>query len=71
MTTMGELWCGIAEQAWAGPTELEGPLQIVLREGTLAQRILRALGPDFERDQLRRVYGELADCLASGRGFRP
>jgi hypothetical protein len=42
----------------------------VLSEGTLAQRILRALGPVFERRDLRRVYGELADCLAAGRSFR-
>jgi len=69
--TMGELWRGTVEQVFAGPAELEEPLQIVLREGTLAQRILRALGPAFERRDLRRVYGELADCLVAGRSFRP
>lgn len=68
--TMGELWREVAEQSFFGPTELEEPLHLVLSEGTLAQRILRALGPVFERRDLRRVYGELADCLAAGRSFR-
>lgn len=53
-----------------GPLELEEPLQLILREGVLAQRILRALGPRFGRPELTRVYGELCGCLAEGRAFR-
>ncbi|MDB6081134.1 MAG: glutamate--cysteine ligase [Chlamydiia bacterium] len=43
------------------------PLELILREGTLARRILRAWNQDNSR--LKTVYGELADCLAEGRLF--
>jgi hypothetical protein len=41
-----------------------------LEHGPLARRILRALGPDFSRGQLRTVYRELCDCLEEGRMFQ-
>ena len=69
--TMGALWRRVAETTFDGSTELEGALQVVLRDGTLAQRILAALGPAFDRRELKRVYGELCGCLADGRSLRP
>jgi len=73
--TLGDLWRRITHETWAGPAELEGPLEVIQHDGTLAQRILAALGPspgpDIERARLRSVYGELCECLASGRPFQP
>jgi len=71
LLTLGGLWRRVAERTFAGSSDLEEPLQSVLREGTLAERILAALGSEFDRRDLRRVYGELCTCLASGRPFRP
>jgi glutamate---cysteine ligase / carboxylate-amine ligase len=40
-----------------------------LREGTLATRIVTALGRGSDRRALARVYGQLCDALASGTSF--
>lgn len=44
-------------------------LHIILEHGTLARRILQALGHDYSRDRLQAVYGELCDCLEEDRMF--
>ena len=41
------------------------------RQGTLAERILRASGPDPARERILEVYARLCDCLAEGRLFLP
>ncbi|MEW6073550.1 MAG: glutamate-cysteine ligase family protein [Planctomycetota bacterium] len=69
--TMGELWLELAERVFAGSPDLEPSLQVILRRGTLAQRLLAALGPEFDRRRLRDVAGELCACLGEGRPFRP
>lgn len=69
--SLGGLWRQLAEGAFDGPAELEAPLQLILGGGTLAERILRALGPDFGHEELRSVYLRLCDCLAAGSSFRP
>lgn len=46
-------------------------LGILLAEGCLARRLLRRLGATPDRDALREVYRELADCLDHGRLFLP
>ncbi len=70
--TAGELWRELVEEVVApspGSDEFLEHLELVLERGTLAQRILRALGGDFSRARLRAVYRELADCLHEGRSF--
>jgi glutamate---cysteine ligase / carboxylate-amine ligase len=47
------------------------PLEILMREGPLARRILKALGGDCRPERLRQVYGALCDCLESGDLFLP
>ena len=42
-------------------------LEKISTRGTLATRIIRALGPDPSVGAIREVYAELADCLATGR----
>ncbi len=78
--TVGELLAARAPEAFDGPAELEESLEVVLREGTLAERILAALGVpstaaregvQVPRERLREVYARLCDCLAEGRCFRP
>jgi len=57
------------EGVWAGPPELEPALEIVLGQGPLAARLLEALGPDFSRADLERVWRRLSDCLGQGQVF--
>ncbi len=64
-----ELWREIAEDAFAGSSDLEPALQVVLRDGVLSERILAALGPSFGPHDLRSVYRELCDCVDEGRPF--
>ncbi len=69
----GELWRHIADAVLpAGDpatTEFQAPLQVILGEGTLARRILRALDGDASKPRVARLYRELCDCLAAGRMF--
>jgi len=44
-------------------------IEHILKQGTLATRILHALDNDFSNNNILRVYGELADCLASNQLF--
>ena len=70
---VGELWQHlIASTRQHRPEQPEGMGKIVdtiLQHGPLARRILHALGPDWKRERLRFVYGELCDCLEEGRMF--
>jgi len=50
--------------AWWRPA-----IDVILREGPLARRILRAAGSRPDRDRLRVIYGALCQCLEDGRMF--
>jgi glutamate---cysteine ligase / carboxylate-amine ligase len=67
--TLGEVWAGLLEQAYTGPAVQGEALDLILTEGTLAERILRATGPAPARQKLAEVYGELCRCLVDGRQF--
>ncbi len=73
--TMGQLLRQLVETSFDGPRELEPALEVILREGTLAERILATLQPNAARSTLQRelliVYSELADCLTDGRSYSP
>ena len=71
--TMGELWAKLVKQLLS-PDELAqegwgGILKTILTEGTLARRILRAIGTNHTRASRTAVYGELCRCLAEGQPF--
>lgn len=70
----GEIWRRLAETAAAAGLLEAGPwdepLDLYLSRGTLARRIVTALGPDPGRRDLERVYRRLCDCLAAGELFR-
>ena len=83
--TAGELWRHlVAEAAAAGALDEEAfgaDLEVILSEGPLARRMLRALGdasdrpdrpdrPDrLDRLDQERLYRRLCDCLAAGELF--
>ena len=45
-------------------------IEMILREGTLATRILRAIGSDTSKDRLKVVYEQLIDALKGNQMFR-
>jgi carboxylate-amine ligase len=44
-------------------------LEIILTEGTLAERIVRTLGSDTSADSIRKTYRQLCGCLAQNKMF--
>jgi len=68
--TAGEMWIHLVETGVASGGPARDALDVVLREGPLARRILRATGPSPDRAALERTYRRLAACLAEGRMFR-
>jgi gamma-glutamyl:cysteine ligase YbdK (ATP-grasp superfamily) len=70
-STAGELWRLWAER-FSGAflhEDWSDPLSVLLEKGTLASRLLRALGADFSRERIAGVYRSLAESLADGRLF--
>jgi gamma-glutamyl:cysteine ligase YbdK (ATP-grasp superfamily) len=68
----GEVWRHLVDELRFPPDDPWRPaLDVLLDEGPLARRILRATGPSPAPGRLREVYGELARCLDEGRLFRP
>ena len=66
----GELWRHLIEAApLNGSGHWREPLRVMLEQGPLARRILKAVGPDFSKARLQAVYRELCDCLEAGRMF--
>lgn len=69
---VAEVWAHLAEQAAAAgelDSDAELALEHYLRHGSLATRITAALPARPVRDDLRRVYRRLCDCLGSGEFF--
>jgi gamma-glutamyl:cysteine ligase YbdK (ATP-grasp superfamily) len=63
----GDVWSSLVDVpehdgAWWRPA-----VDLILREGPLARRIVRASGGDGDRDQLHGIYAALCDCLDDGR----
>lgn len=71
--TAGELWAYLVADLLADgtlPSEpWAAPLRVLLDEGPLARRILRALGPEPDRERLAAVYRRLCDGLERGELF--
>jgi len=69
--TAGALWATLAERLVADgalAAEHAAGVAPILAHGTLARRIVAALG-DARRADLARVYGRLAECLSGGETF--
>ncbi|MEZ6090747.1 MAG: glutamate-cysteine ligase family protein [Pirellulaceae bacterium] len=72
--TAGELWRHIISSAEDQEPMLGGVksnLQTILKHGTLATRIVNAVGDDYRREHLQSVYQQLATCLVEARSFPP
>jgi gamma-glutamyl:cysteine ligase YbdK (ATP-grasp superfamily) len=66
----GELWRHLVETTELDlPGVWHEPLRVILEQGPLARRILRAVGPGCAETHLQRVYGALCECLQAGRMF--
>lgn len=67
----GDLWqhliVSMTDQQTIQP--LQEALTIILEQGPLARRILRAVDQDFSQARLKTIYRELCDCLHEGRQF--
>ncbi|MCC7380735.1 MAG: glutamate--cysteine ligase [Deltaproteobacteria bacterium] len=69
-TTAGELWAHLIGSAGdLLPAVWRPALEPILREGTLARRILRAVGSEARIERIREVYAALAGCLSRGEPF--
>lgn len=64
-TILGHLPLWNTENPW------KAPLQIILENGTLASRIVKALGGNPNEENIRKVYSRLAHSLAQGHLFVP
>jgi gamma-glutamyl:cysteine ligase YbdK (ATP-grasp superfamily) len=71
--TLAELWKYIAQRMMrSGNVPVatwRRELNVILNEGTLSQRIVRALGKDQSKENITVVYKCLCDCLAQNRMF--
>ena len=72
--TTGELWQHLIEIIWPASASQAQPwreaMALILQQGPLSRRIVRAVGRDASRDHLKVVYRELCDCLAKGKLFK-
>jgi len=68
----GELWAHVLGRGpGAGSEARSRALQVILQEGVLGRRILKAVGAHPAPERIEEVYRELAACLAEGRSFHP
>ena len=71
--TAGQLWQHIFKKLLlAGNSTLENwkpELDVLLREGTLSDRILRSMNGDHSIESIKHTYRHLSDCLAQNKMF--
>lgn len=65
----GDLWRQLNDELMPADGAFTAPLGVILGRGTLSTRLRAALGPSPSREDLYRVYSDLADCLQGGRLF--
>lgn len=68
-----ELWSHITERlirsGSVAVATCRREIDVVLKEGTLSQRIVKALGNDHSPENITAVYRRLCDCLAQNKMF--
>jgi gamma-glutamyl:cysteine ligase YbdK (ATP-grasp superfamily) len=71
--TAAQLWRHIVDRiVRSGNGSLEKwkrEIDVILTEGTLSQRILKALGNDHSSENIKKVYRQLSGCLAQNKMF--
>ena len=69
---LNEVWSMLIEQASSDLTDKQqSALELILSQGNLSQRILKAISKDNDKDSLKRIYRQLAESLLSNQQFRP
>lgn len=73
--TAGELWRYLLTDILITSDKKLEPLcdalEVILREGSLSSRIMRAYRHDPTPEKLKSIYTKLSDCLAQGKMFCP
>lgn len=64
-----DVWQHLVESVAGGDRYWEAGVRFILREGCLARRILRAVGPGCRRSRVREAWRVLAECLEENRAF--
>jgi len=71
--TMRELWRGILKRLKEMNPSLvsweKAQLEIILTQGSLSQRIIKALGKDFSSHNIRKIYRQLSGCVDQNKMF--
>lgn len=68
--SVGELWRHLAGTVASDRPEIwDAPLDVILEQGPLARRMLRAAGPTYSPSGLHELYRALCSCLEAGRMF--
>lgn len=67
--TASELWSHLVAAARIPDEASARCLDVILSQGTLARRLLKAVGSEPSRDRLHAVYCRLCDALANGEMF--
>lgn len=67
--TAGEVWRHLQDTTLHADGKIARALNTILEKGTLASRILKAVGKRPKDESLREVYRDLCRCLSGGRIF--
>lgn len=67
--TVRELWAHLLDCVAPNAAPWRKEITVMLEEGCLSERILRATGARPARARLKQVYCQLAECLAQGEMF--
>ena len=71
--TVAELWHHITERHMRSGNVAVSTgrrdIDVILQQGTLAQRIVKAVGADPSREKIISVYRRLSDCLSQNKMF--
>ena len=70
--SVGELWSYILQlNVDAGNTmkRWKPEIDVILKQGSLSQRIISALNGDYSRDNIISVYKKLSTCLEQNKMF--
>lgn len=67
--TMQDLWSHLIRDLDVKVDGSRRPLDVILRQGTLSERIVKAVGPRPSRAKITDVYRRLAECCRTGASF--
>lgn len=68
--TLRDVWSHLIERVSPELNQTEQlALEHILSQGSLSERILRTTGNDMNKNTLKRVYSQLAQCLLANRQF--